>query len=115
MIKAICSFMIVSFIQGIILSMLIYYFNSLSEKRKNKEITNLEKWQQGIMSPIITLVLEAILAKDPIKNCAVITVWLIVSYGVILSCILLGILRLSYGPVMVSFIFLIIATWCSKS
>jgi hypothetical protein len=54
------------FIQGILIAFIWNWFKSVSEKRRQRKITEREKWQQAIVSIPAKPILEAILRKDPI-------------------------------------------------
>jgi len=101
-------FMIISLIQGLIFSALLWYFNWLSQKRRQKQITDFEKWQQAAISPVIDPVLETILTKDPQGTRIIITVCLAI------SGITTIIFTLSDLFIFLLVSFLITATWLSN-
>jgi hypothetical protein len=53
-------------IQGLIISAIWNWFKKLSAKRKRREITEFEKWQQAIVSVAAKPILESVLRKDPV-------------------------------------------------
>lgn len=101
-------FIVISLIQGLIFSVLVWYFNLLSQKRRQKRITEFEKWQQATMSPVIDPVLETMLTKDEEKTRIIITVCVLVS----------GITTIIFTSsdvfIFILSAFLITATWLSK-
>lgn len=66
-------------LQGILIAAIINYFTSLSHKRDDGEITETEKWLQGLLSTPLQPALEAVLSKDPVGTRVLLSISVVVS------------------------------------